>query len=487
MSENQSKKKKSGFSKLFIVVIILIITGGVLYYYDTYKGKKIILTWVEENILIDEEGRITDGGQNKNLKESNSMQENKPIQNEENTKEEQKKDILEFESDSKSVFRTYGKGFLQCTKDGVKFFQEVGSQKWNDTYTMKSPTIISEGQYTVVVELLGRQAVVYDKTGKKYAISTEGNIVQVSLNINGYLGIITNNKTGYQTLIYDNQGSEIGKRIEESKDVYPMSVAISNDNRVFVVSYLDTTDIELKSKILFFYIYKDDAINYTDNMFASIEGEESNEIIPVLKYMQDGNLIAVSDKRIFAMSSDGKGLWNFELTNRVEKINFSDSQDIIIAYGEEISNKEGKKEGTVEWLSTNGKVNATFEAGEKVTYMNTKDGMTIIGVGKHYYNLKNTGKIIWEHTAIQDIIDMLFMENENKVLLITKNSAEIVNMTNFEKTTETIQPEQVPIESEEKKEETTNSIPEQNQQQTETKENITKENNDLQEILPEES
>lgn len=474
MDENQTKKKKTGFSKLFVLFIVLAIIGGGIYYYDTYKGKKIILTWIEKNILIDEEGRIGIEEGNKELQETNSLQENKSLEKTETIKKEQKKEILQFESDSKSVFRTYGKGFLQCTKDGVKFFEEIGSQKWNDTYTMKTPTVINEGQYTVVVELLGRQAIVYDKTGRKYAISTEGNIIQVSLNINGYLGIITDNKTGYQTLIYDNQGTEIGRRVEESEGVYPMAVEISNDNRVFTVSYLDTTDIELSSKVLFFYIYKEDAIDYTDSMFASVE--KPGELVPVLKYMQDGKLIAVSDKSVFAVNNNGKELWNFELTNHIEKVNFSDSQDIIIAYGEELSNKEGRKEGTVEWFSTNGTVNTTFESGEKVTYMNTKGNMTIIGLGKHYYNVKNTGKIIWEHTAIQDISDILFMENENKMLFITKNSAEIADMTNFEENIESIQSQQLPVQSEVIKQKTVDSVPTEIQKEEVLDENAEKEN-----------
>lgn len=474
MDENQTKKKKTNFSKLFVIFIILAIAGGGIYYYDTYKGKKIILTWIEKNVLIDEEGRIGTDNEDEKSQELDSSQENKSVEKTQTVKEEQKREILQFESDSKSVFRTYGKGFLQCTKDGVKFFEEIGSQKWNDTYTMKTPTVISEGQYTVVVELLGRQAIVYDKTGRKFAVSTEGNIIQVSLNTNGYLGVITNNKTGYQTLIYDKEGTEIGRRIEESEGVYPMSVEVSNDNRVFAVSYLDTTDIELSSKVLFFYIYKQDAIDYTDSMFASVE--KPGELVPVLKYMQDGKLIAVSDKSVFAVNSDGKELWNFELTNHIEKVNFSDSQDIIIAYGEELSDKEGKKEGTVEWLSTNGTVSTTFESGEKVTYMNTKDNMTIIGLGKHYYNVKNTGKIIWEHTAIQDVSDILFMESESKVLFVTKNSAEIADMSDFEENTETIQSKQLPIEPEIIKEETVNLVPTETQKEEKSDENTAKEN-----------
>ena len=484
MDENQTKKKKKGLSKLFVIFIILVIVGGGIYYYDTYKGKKIILTWIEKNVLIDEEGRIGIDNENEKSQKLDSSQENKPVEKTDIGKKEQKRDILQFESDSKSVFRTYGKGFLQCTKDGVKFFEEIGSQKWNDTYTMKTPTVISEGQYTVVVELLGRQAIVYDKTGRKFAVSTEGNIIQVSLNTNGYLGVITNNKTGYQTLIYDNEGTEIGRRIEESEGVYPMSVEVSNDNRVFAVSYLDTTDIELSSKVLFFYIYKDDAIDYTDSMFASVE--RPDELVPVLKYMQDGKLIAISDKSVFAVNGDGKELWNFELTNHIEKVNFSDSQDIIIAYGEELSNKEGKKEGTVEWLSTNGTVSTTFESGEKVTYMNTKGNMTIIGLGKHYYNVKNTGKIIWEHTAIQDVSDILFMENENKILFVTKNSAEIADISNFEENEENIQSKQLPIEPEIIKDETIDSIPAEAQIEENLDENTLKGNEDNTEKEPSE-
>lgn len=410
--EQQTKKRK-GISKTAVVLILFAVIGLVCFY-DTYYGKKMVQGFIETYMLINE----SDGSQ---TKEPNKV------------KEEYRK-IMKIESDSKSIFAVFGKNFLQCTKDGVRFFEEIDVQKWNDTYTMKSPTMICEGEYTAVAEILGRLVVVYDKEGKKYEVSTEGSIIQMALNTNGYLAMITKNKTEYQTLIYNDKGAKIGGRIEQDKGVYPMAVELSNDNRIFAVSYLDTTDVEMVSKVFFFYINKSDAADWVDNMFASVE--QSEEVVALLKFMDDGRLVAVTDTAIFAMNMAGIRLWSYPLTNQLDKINMDNPKNIVVAYGEELSGKEGKEIGTVEWISMDGSVNAVFEGGDTVTYLNTKNNTTVIGMGRHYYNVKNTGKVIWQHTASQDVSDILSIDNST-VLYVTRNTAEIADITNFDGSTVT--------------------------------------------------
>ncbi len=59
--------------------------------------------------------------------------------------------------------------------------------------------------------------------------------------------------------------------MEESKGIYPLSPDVSDDSRVFAISYLDTTDISPMGRVLLFYINAEDGENFTDSMFAAVE------------------------------------------------------------------------------------------------------------------------------------------------------------------------------------------------------------------------
>lgn len=342
----------------------------------------------------------------------------------ENVVESQEK--MAIDESSRTVFAIFGESFLLCTKDGVKYFNEMGDRKWNDTFNMTVPQMVSEGKFVAVGDISGKTVRVYGENGLLYSVQTDGDLVQFALNINGYLSVISKGESAYSIQIYNAGGTLLKGRVEESDGVFPLASDVSDDNKAFAVSYLDTTDIEPIGRVLFFYINPNDSENYTDSMFAGVE--KSDEVIPMIGFMQGGLLTAVSDLAIYGISSAGQEVWKYPLENRLQQVSLSNKSNVVLALGDGIANKDGREEGTICWIDNSGKESASYQGGGEIDYLQSSAQGVIIGVDKVYSGLKNSGKLAWSYRATTDVRDILPMGSLERVMLVTKNQAMITAM-----------------------------------------------------------
>lgn len=450
----EKKNKKSKKYMIMIFLLVLLVGGGCgLYYIDTFYGQGQINAWITS--FRQRQGQTQ---QQTTAIEEEATNENSIVL-----------------STGGALFSTKGKKFLMCTKDGVKYMNGMGDQIWNDTFTMGVPELVEEGKYWAVGDLSGRGVKVYNEAGAVYSVQVTGSILYFALNENGYLGVITKEKDVFTVMIYNNTGTQLTGRREGEKGVYPLGIDISDDNRVFSISYLDTTDIEPMGRVAFFYVNESEGRNFTESMFAS--KEMPNELIPKIFYMQNGTLVAVSDLKIYGFDSSGQQRWEKELTNYIHYIAVEEKKYIVVAYGDAISGHEARQEGAVCWINEDGKEIASFQAKSEVTYLNCNDTGTVIGCGKTYYGLKTGGRAFWEYTATSDMRDVILMENVDHVLFVTKDRAVILNMNSVSQDTTVTEEKQ---ESRNTQKVIENTDEQQNQQQEQNNTENTTQADDMQ-------
>lgn len=328
-----------------ILAVVCLVAGGI--YIDTFHGQGRFLA------LIGKTNRT------QAQEEDTAVQEDTP------------KESVAVDAGSKAAVAAFGKEFLLCTKDGVKYYTAVGAQKWSDTFSMTSPTLVQEGDFVAVGDMGGKTVRVYNKEGMVYDLQAEGSPVQFALNETGYLSLITKNDSSYRICVYNRKGKLLKERVEESKGIYPLSSDVSDDSRVFAISYLDTTDISPMGRVLLFYINAEDGENFTDSMFAAVE--KTDEIIPVISYRKNGALAVISDQAVYGVGSDGGELWNYPLENTVDQAALGNKEYIVLALGDGVANKDGREKGTVCWLDGNGNEKGSFASGESVTYLHAAE------------------------------------------------------------------------------------------------------------------
>lgn len=349
---------------------------------------------------------------------------------EKKTKPTTSKESMAVDVSSKAMIAAYDAEFLLCTKDGVKYYASMGDQKWNDTFNMTSPILQQEGNYMAVGDLGGKTIRVYDRSGKLYDLQTEGSPMQFALNESGYLSVITKETNLYRIRIYNDKGTLLKERIEESGGVYPLCADISDDGRIFAVSYLDTTDILPIGRVVFFYISAAESEEHTDSMFAAVE--KQGEIIPIISYRKGDMLAAVSDAAIYGIDPEGREKWSYPLENTIDRIALGAKDAIVIALGESVAGKEGRQNGTICRLNVSGKETAAYETGETVTYLFANDKGIVAGNDRKYIGLTANGSESWHYTATADMTELVPMEKLNRVMLLGKETVSIQDMTKEE-------------------------------------------------------
>jgi flagellar basal body-associated protein FliL len=438
--EDGGNKSGGGKSRiiLFIVIFLIAIGGGI--YFGLNSNSDIFEKLQAFSLKSNEDSKeiASSSAEQKEASQSSSSQlssaissagENKTDENasDKTVKNNEGVQLMTFESDSISKFVQCGNGFYYFTKDGVKFYQSTDNQKWNDTYTLSNITTVSNGDYAAVYEMLGRNLRVYSPDGKAYTVQANGLITHCELNPSGYSTIILNCDDEYKVQVYSSDGTLLLERFDEDQGVFPISSALSDDGKVLAVTYADTSDVSLISRVMLFYTSKDDSRQTdTGDFFAAIEKEDT--VIPFIKYDSKGYFTALSDKSIFAVDTKGKEIWNVDLTNKAEKAAILNNGDIVLALGDELAGKDGYPYGTLLIVGSGGKTEGEFKTGQSITYLNTTEKGIIVGNNKNFTCLNDKGKVLWTFDATQDISCIIpFDMSGRKILIVTSTNAEIIN------------------------------------------------------------
>lgn len=335
-------------------------------------------------------------------------------------------DTIEYDTDSKSSFAIIKNDYVHCTKDGVKY---NGGAKWNETYTIDKPTMISEGNIVAVCEFNNKAIYVFNEKGKMYSQTTQAPIVQFALNKSGYLAVITKENGKYDIYLYNPNGDIVTARMsgndENEKGIFPIAVDISEDGKCMAISYLETSDTIYRSKILFIGIGREAELENSDSLISGIH--KDNEIIFSLSYKGD-TLIAVSDKSILAIDSTLKEKWSINLTNEIAALDFSNEKNIVVAFGDKLPVQNSFEPNTVVWYDLSGKQLSEYTLDSPIYMLTSKDNRALVYSSNSIYAVNKGGKLLWEHIILHDLNQMLMFDNLSTMLLCYKNSAQIIDI-----------------------------------------------------------
>lgn len=341
---------------------------------------------------------------------------------------------IDYEASAKADFYASGIDIFYTTKDGVQLLNNKGETKWTDTYTMINPYICSEGEIIAVADENGTYINVYDKSGKLYNVNGNEEVITFSVNLNGYLIAVFKNNSDYLLNVYNNLGEIISTGKYPFDDGMPISIDISDDNRIFAISFVDINDIKMRSKVLFYYTKKEDAQNSdsSDGMFASFIRDE--EIIAKIKFMEDNNMVAISDTEMvgvkFNNNKNYEEKWSVPFENKLTALNFLDNKYVVIGYGDKNTTAQNPyNKNTVCFYNMAGDVSKTFELSNDITSISANNGMAVVGMNRHFEGFTNlSNKSIWTYTATQDINNIISYDGGSKVIFVTPNKMSLINI-----------------------------------------------------------
>lgn len=334
-------------------------------------------------------------------------------------------EAVKFDPISKIGFGVYKNSYFQSTKDGIKFFDTTGAEKWNETYTMNSPTMIVEGPIAAVGELKGRMMYVFHEKGLLYKVQSEYPITHFAVNKMGYVSVILQSKEGYMVRVYNESGKNSFELMYIEPQKYPIATDVSDDGKMLVVSSVDVSGTKMISDVVFFRMDQAGK-GYVDNMVSTRRVE--NTIIPYLGYMADHQLIALGDHSILAFDAVGNEFWNKILQNKVQQVFLQGKDYLAIGYGDDLPNGDGELAQTVAIYGLKGEKLGEFFVGKDITHLCANGHNIVVGAQRSFFGINLQGRVQWEYTATQDIKQMLPFEDRKRVLSVAKDSMQIMQV-----------------------------------------------------------
>lgn len=340
--------------------------------------------------------------------------------------------LFEFGIEDKADFYVTEKGdFFFCTKDGIKFYDSLGQHKWERVFNMLEPILVGEGEMAAAAEHGGKVLYVFNSSGPLYSLQFDYPITSFSINRTGYAAVILQKENDkYDINVYDGNSTTepCWRRGNEDYGVFPLACDVSDDGKYVALSLLDINDVVPASKILFCHIKKTDSNQMeTDTIFYG--SEKSDQLVGIMKFMDNGMLIAVSDSGIFGMEAVNDTVlekWTLEFNNQLDKISYNSGKGFAIALGKGLINKSSEPVGTIKYYNIKGENKFDVSGDGPASFLWAGQDSLLIGNGTGWKVLDTKGRQLWEYQAPYNVTEIMLLNSTNDVLMISGNKAEIM-------------------------------------------------------------
>ena len=337
---------------------------------------------------------------------------------------------ITYEAGSSPQLHGTADGFFLITRNSVRFIYADGVEGFRDSHPLTNPVLFGRGEFAAIVEQGGSVVQVYNTSGLMHRIAVGGPVISLALGTTGYFSVITHiADTGiYNISAYDNLGRLLVGGPHPYPSIVPMLMDFSRDGNTLAISYLDINDAQINSTINFVFTRQADylAHSYTHGIFAS-SLSNPGQIIGAMRFMQNGNLVAISDTRIFAVEpSSGLTIWENPVSNRITW--FYIGRDlIVVTYGEALLNRHGSRPpGTVSVYNQNGEnlFTHTMAAG-RIDIAASCGNSVVVGVDGHFTAFSRSGAVLWEYALPNNVSDIVLIGGYNRFVAANPTEAVI--------------------------------------------------------------
>jgi len=339
----------------------------------------------------------------------------------------------EYSMSSQAQFYSCNNSIFFSSKDGMSLLDKKGNTVWTDTFSMTTPVMLSDGEYTAVADKGAKTMNVYNLKGKAYTVNTEGVITTFAINPLGYSVVMcqSSGESDYTAFCYSPDGKVAFKGSYVAKDGLPAAIDISDDGRIIGISFINISRIKIKSKVNFYFVNTEDA-KTTDNSDAIFSGVEmDSEVAAIVHFMPDNSCIVSTDSKLYSIGGritnkeNYKENWKIEYPNYVSAFN----KYIAVAYGSTKTITDNSDNvNTVHWYNMRGNEIGSAKFDETITAMYSNMESTIVAMGKVFDAMDVRGKHLWEYRALQTVNSMQLFDSTDRVILATANKMQLFSV-----------------------------------------------------------
>ncbi len=242
----------------------------------------------------------------------------------------------------------YGDDMLCYNNNEMALINAKGETKWSVAISTTSPKVYVEDDYILLADLGGNEAYLYDGDTLKAEIKLKEDIFAAALDNRGNIAVASK-KQGYKghIAVFSKNGE---KQYEfSSGNGYISSLDIRRSE--MAISQITAQDDALYSRVIL--------VNWKKNEEKQCESKKDRMVFEV-KFLDNGDIIAVSDKDFTGYDNDGDIDFTVSYGGReLKKYNISADDNMVFCF------KGDRNDSVVESYSKSGKLRGTrSESGE---------------------------------------------------------------------------------------------------------------------------
>ena len=388
--EKEEGIRKINKKKIVITVIISIIIVALIVIVGLYLSNKQVREWMDKNIFRKEIEQDTVATIDLN--------------------EEQNGNIY--------AFNRYI-GILNQAKFTI--YGNTGNEETNLDIQISNPIFSSANRFLVIAENKGQKFYLIEDKNVLWEAEIEGNISQIYVNKNGYVGVTitgTVNKTVIE--MYNPEGKKMFTTF--LANTRAVDISISNDNKYLAIAEVDTSGTMIQSSIRVLSIEKaeDDPSNSLEKTYTS----QAGKLITNIKY-QDG-------QKLVCMYTDGITVIEEEKEN--ELINTKDRKITFQAvdlensacYIEEKSSGLFTADSVVNIINTNNNETKQYTVNYVAKEIYTYGSIIALNLGTEIEFINTGGWLVKRYVSNQEITSIVV--SDTIAGIIYRDKIEIINL-----------------------------------------------------------
>jgi hypothetical protein len=317
---------------------------------------------------------------------------------------------IQYDRSTHPRFCIYKDRVVVCTNDSIKAYDKNGSLSWQKSISTVNPLIFTNGSNLLVADKGGRNIYVFYGNEIKWEQRLDGLIQNAHINRSGYVTVV-HEKEGYKgcVKIYDSRGVELITRLVAENHI--LSSYLSPSSKYYLINSINTGDYHVTSKLEFIEMYANEP-------FAAIAGE--NDIISVIRYLEDDSFIAVSDNRVVYYSSKREKVFEFSMDAISGTGVLNDKYIVVSGSMEKSSTGLENSDSTIVIFEKNGRQKLEYPLKNKIYNIKTYSDIVAINTGREVFFIDVNGNAAGKFGSKTDIMDVHFF-NKKEICVITED------------------------------------------------------------------
>lgn len=310
---------------------------------------------------------------------------------------------------------------LICTDEDIKLKNLVNNNVlWNEKINIQNRIYKKAKDKIVIASKYGYKILLFNEKGKMVGFNTRHPIVDIELNNSGYMSVIQEDGDKNLITVYNSKAQKIIERTTfVDKSGRMMCCALSEDNTYLTIAYLRASGDGISSDIEFLNI-KDEGL--IDHIYATKTYKD--RIIYEVRYHNDNNLFALSDKEIYEINILNDVIRSELLESNLEMYFLDEYENKLIGI---LNNKSDTAKASLVIYDMSTLKPKNVEIKEEVTYFKYDKGNIITNQKNMIYCFNLNGDIAWKIKSPQPFSQILFI-NQSKIMVVSGDKNIIYNV-----------------------------------------------------------